>query len=68
MLVRAMAVAALLAASVGGVQDANMIESLKEAGLYPLAFLYASVWGTDGGANNVDTVDSVETTWRQALA
>ena len=65
---QSVSVAALLAASVGGVQDANMIESLKEAGLYPLAFLYASVWGTDGGANNVDTVDSVETTWRQALA
>ncbi len=62
---QSVSVAALLAASVGGVQDASIIESLKEAGLYPLAFLYASVWGIDGGANRAE---SVETTWKQALA
>ncbi len=62
---QSVSVAALLAASVGGIQDANMIESLKEAGLYPLAFLYASVWGAGGPANRVE---SVETAWKQALA
>ena len=61
---QSISVAALLAASVGGIQDANMVESLVEAGLYPLAFLYASVWGSAGGARSVE---SVEEAWRAAL-
>ena len=62
---QSVSVAALLAASVGGIQESHMVESLKEAGLYPLAFLYASVWGTSGGANQVETVEAA---WKQALA
>jgi len=61
---QSISVAALLAASVGGVQDANMVESLREAGLYPLAFLYASVWGGTGG---VESEAASLQAWREAL-
>jgi len=48
-------VLSLLSASVGGLCDANIVDSLREAGLYPLAFLYAAVWGQ----GNPDVIESV---------
>ena len=53
-------VASLLSASVGGLCDANIVDSLKDAGLYPLAFLYAAVWGQ----GNPDVVESM---WKDQL-
>ncbi|WPT16903.1 TSET complex member tstF [Picochlorum sp. SENEW3] len=53
-------VASILAASIGGLRDTNMVESLKDAGLYPLAFLYAAVWGQGNP-------DHIESLWREQL-
>lgn len=52
---QSISVATLLAASVGDLQGANMVEALQDAGLYPLAFLYAAVWGQ----GNPDQVEEV---------
>lgn len=53
-------VASILAASIGGSRDASMVESLKDAGLHPLAFLYAAVWGQGNP-------DQIESLWRDQL-
>jgi len=57
---QSISVATLLAASVGEIQDTNMVESLVDAGLYPLAFLYASVWGQ----GNPDTIEEL---WKEHI-
>ena len=57
---QSISVATLLAASVGEIQDASMVESLLDAGLYPLAFLYASVWGQGNP-------DKVEELWKEHM-
>jgi hypothetical protein len=61
---KSISVAALLAASVGGLQDTDMVESLQQAGLYPLAYLYAAVWGS-GSPNTPESVDVI---WKEQIA
>ena len=53
-------VAALLAASVGGLQQAAVSSALQSSGLYPLAFLYAAVWGQG-------SPEAMEGIWRDRL-
>lgn len=53
-------VATLLAASVGDLQEKSMVESLQEAGLHPLAFLYAAVWGQG-------KPDDIEKLWKEHI-
>lgn len=57
---QSISVATLLAASVGEIQDTSMVESLMDVGLYPLAFLYASVWGQGNP-------DKIEELWKEHI-
>lgn len=54
------AVASLIAASVGGLQDGPILDSLKSSGLYPLAFLFSAVWGQGNP-------DACEDSWRESI-